>query len=291
MNGPAAPRSAGTGRATRPTTPTRPTSPTSPGSPRGPATPGSPPAPGAPVTLGGAPLPLEHGRTAKTFLTMRWDYPVHGFFTKERKEAFTTAKAYQTALPRAEAFARVAEEDRRPLLVLRECHTCNGTDDALFSHPIGNERTLIMARWFHVVKLPVSVMHKDHIFRNLFPQKDAPHVFVSSYDGSNVVPLEGDATPMQVQKAMFKVMAKDYEGSAKSAVKKIEALVAQYDMMDEKITRLERAYESEVEKSGEDSRKAVKLLADKQALEAELADLREEEKQASAMELVKTEEV
>ncbi|MGB0951717.1 MAG: hypothetical protein ACPG31_00690 [Planctomycetota bacterium] len=291
MNGPSAPRSAGTGRATRPTTPTRPTSPTSPGSPRGPATPGSPAAPGAPVTLGGAPLPLEHGRTAKTFLTMRWDYPVHAFFTKERSQAFTAAKAYQTALPRAEAFARVAEEDRRPLLVLRECHTCNGTDDALFSHPTGNERTLIMARWFHVVKLPVSVMHQDHIFRNLFPQDDAPHVFVSSFDGSNVIPLEGDATPLQVQKAMFKVMAKDYEGSAKSAVKRIEYLVAQYDMLDEKITRLERSYESEVEKNGEESRKADKLFAEKQELEAELAELRLEEKQVSALELVQTEEV
>lgn len=243
------------------------------------------------MTLGGAPLPLHHGRTAKTFLTMRWDYPVHAFFTKERSTAYTTAKAYQTALPREEAFRRVAEDDRRPLLVLRECETCNGTDDALFSHPTGNERTLIMARWFHVVKLPVSVLHPDHIFRNIFPKENAPHVFVSSYDGSNVIPLKGDATPLQIQKAMFRVMAKDYEGNAKSAVKRIEALVAQYDMLDEKITRLERSYESEVEKNGEESRKAEKLLADKQKLEAELATLRLEEKQVSAMELVQTEEV
>ena len=57
-------------------------------------------------------------------------------------------------LPPEEAYAMLAGEDHRPLLVLRECMTCNGTDDALMTRKADNERTMLLSRWFHCVKLP-----------------------------------------------------------------------------------------------------------------------------------------
>lgn len=219
---------------------------------------------------------------------MKWDYPVHEFFTPERSKAFTVAKAFPAALPRMEAFLQVSDEDQRPLLVLRECHYCNGTDDALLSSTSGNERTLIMTRWFHCVKLPLNVLHEDHIFRNLFPEEHPPHVFLASWDGSNVIAFDGDANQTDLWDGMYTMLASEYRKDAHKAVKEIELLVAQYDMLDEKITRLEYDYELQVESDGEKSRKAKKLKKRLDEYNQDLAELQEIEQKASELKLKKS---
>ena len=218
---------------------------------------------------------------------MRWNYPVHTFFTPERGKAYTTAQAYSTALTRLEAFYRVSEDDRRPLLVLRECEWCNGTDDALLSNPVGNERTLIMLRWFHPVKLSLDVLHKDHIFRNLFEEEHPPHVFLSTWDGKKIIPFPGDASTKEMQDGLFKLLKSEYKGNATKAVKELELLLAQFDMMDERIVRLERGWENEVEFTGENSRKSKKLKAQLDEEVAHLAKLRKEETKWSDLKLKK----
>ena len=218
---------------------------------------------------------------------MRWDYPVHNFFDEDRSEAYTKAKAYTKALSRQEAFYRVSEDDRRPLLVLRECAWCNGTDDALLSNPTGNERTFIMLRWFHSVKLPMDVLHEDHIFRNLFDEEHPPHVFLATWDGKKVIPFPGDASTKEMQDGLFKLIKSEYKGDARKVVKEIELLVAQYDMLDEHIARLEVNYENEVEFTGEDSRKSKKLKAELDDQVKELAALRAQEIKHSALKLKK----
>lgn len=218
---------------------------------------------------------------------MAWDYPVHEFFTGERSKAFTVAGRYSTAIPRTEAFYRVSEDDRRPLLVLRECLHCNGTDDALLSSTSGNERTLIMTRWFHCVKMPMNVLHEDHIFRNLFEQEHPPHVFLARWDGSNVITFEGDANQKDLWDGMYTMLAAEYKKDAHDAVKDIELLVAQYDMFDEKITKLEFDVELEVEDSGEKSRKAKKLKKRLKELNEDLEDLKKAEAKASDLKLKK----
>jgi len=218
---------------------------------------------------------------------MKWDYPVHKFFNKERSKAFTVAGRYSSAMSRDEAFYRVSEDDRRPLLVLRECLYCNGTDDALLSSTSGNERTLIMTRWFHCVKMPLDVLHEDHIFRNLFEQEHPPHVFLARWDGSEVITFEGDANQKDLWDGMYTMLSAEYKKDARRAVKDIELLVAQYDMYDEKITRAENDYELEVEDSGEKSRKAKKLRKRLDALTDDLADLRKAESKASDLKLRK----
>lgn len=216
-------------------------------------------------------------------LTLRWDYPVHRFFTPDRIKAFTVAQAYTSALPRSAAFREVAGEDRRPLLVLRECQHCNGTDDALLQVAQGNERTLLMTRWFHCVKLPLYVLHEDHIFRNLFEGEHPPHAFLARHDGSNIIALEANANQSDLWQAMHTMLASEYSKDARKAVKELELLVAQYDMFDEKITRLEFDYEHEVEKSGEDSRKSKKLKKRLDKLNKELEGLQKEEASLSEL--------
>lgn len=210
-------------------------------------------------------------------LDMRWDYPVHRFFTPDRIKAFTVAQAYTSALPREAAFREVAGDDRRPLLVLRECIHCDGTDDALLKVAQGNERTLLMTRWFHCVKLPLYVLHEDHLFRNVFPEEHPPHAFLARYDGTNIIPIEADADQNRLWQQMHVMLADQYTKDARKAVKELELLIAQYDVYDEKITRLEYDYEHTVEKSGEDSRKAKKQKAKLDELMQELALLQKEE--------------
>jgi hypothetical protein len=78
---------------------------------------------------------------------MVWDYPVYEP-PKQDKEGRTVAKVARQALPADKALAFIAGDDPRPLLVMRECKVCNGTDDALLSRGnIDNEKTILLSRW------------------------------------------------------------------------------------------------------------------------------------------------
>ena len=79
---------------------------------------------------------------------------------EEPEAKHSTAKKKRKALSREDAFKVIAGNDPRPLLVLRECKVCNGTDDALLKGGIDNERTFLLSRWFHCVKLPVDVLEE-----------------------------------------------------------------------------------------------------------------------------------
>ena len=60
-------------------------------------------------------------------LKLDWTYPVQHFTTVESVEdGRSTARSVQRVLAEQEAYYEIAGEDRRPLLVLRECSFCNG---------------------------------------------------------------------------------------------------------------------------------------------------------------------
>src|SRR5262245_41475270 len=118
-SGPSAPRPAG------------PTAPAAPGAPgAGPATGGgAPSAPGFGGPATGAPrvvLRQQRGSTSKGRLRIDWRQPVPPV-------PEGTATYAESALPLAEALQVLWEGDERPLLVLRECSFCQGTDQALLS--------------------------------------------------------------------------------------------------------------------------------------------------------------
>jgi len=215
---------------------------------------------------------------------MKWDYPVHNLIdVNADNTSGTVAKAMRRALDEQVAFYTLAGESRMPLLILRECRLCNGTDDALLSRSGGNERTLIMARWFHCVKMPIEVLEEDHPFTKVFDNDHPPHLFLARWDGSNPIPLRGDLSRAELWDNMYTMLESEYKKDAKSAVKEIEKILSQYDMLDERIARLEIAIDDEIEKRGPKSKKLKKKR--KQLEEAQKEMLQWQEKEVKLSQL------
>jgi hypothetical protein len=147
-------------------------------------------------------------------------------------KARTTALPARKALPLAEAFAAIAGEDGRPLLVLRECFKCNGTDDALMTRKEDNERTLVMSRWFHCVKLPPDVLEEDHPFHALFAGEKPGHLFFARRDGTQRKDLNGQQSRTELWGLMETYLAADYQRSASASLKPLLALLDRFDRLD-----------------------------------------------------------
>ena len=86
----------------------------------------------------------------------------------------TAVKQIEHALPlKPGACELVTDGDKRPVLILRECDKCKGTDHALLSRTLDNEQTVLLAHWFRCVKLPPNVLlTSDHPFYNLFKREE-----------------------------------------------------------------------------------------------------------------------
>ncbi|MBC8406317.1 MAG: hypothetical protein H8E15_13920 [Planctomycetes bacterium] len=234
---------------------------------------------------GGAALVVTHGKTAKKLLRMQWDYPVF-----QRKalpgevdttsDDDTVAVATLAALPREEAFLFVAGDDPRPLLLLRECESCNGTDNALLSKTEGNEKTLLMSRWFHCVKLPTHILKEKHPFTKLFtefPGNNVPHLFLTSRDGLLSIPLKGDQSPGELWKHMEKVLTYDYNKKPKGVLKEVTKILIQYDNLDAEESIVEEKMQLELEKNGPKSKKLKKLRKELDRIESDRTKLKSKE--------------
>jgi hypothetical protein len=190
---------------------------------------------------------------------MVWDYPVYEP-PKQDKEGRTVAKVARQALPADKALAFIAGDDPRPLLVLRECKVCNGTDDALLSRGnIDNEKTFLLSRWFHCVKLPVDVLEKDHPFYELFDHEDPEHMFMSARDGANKLPMESERSRAELWDNMMEVLAANYEEEPASQVKQMAKLIDRFDVVDTEIFDLEADVDQVLEKKGPGDKKLKKL--------------------------------
>ncbi len=213
---------------------------------------------------------------------MKWEYPVYNVV--EKKTDGSVAKRAKRALTREEAVRYISGDDPRPLLVLRECKVCNGTDDALLKGD-GNETTFLLARWFHCVKLPVDVMEEDHPFHNMFTEKQPEHLFVCSPNGDNHAALQSETSRSELWKSMREMLAKEYAEKSKPALKAITKLLDKMDMADARVNQLKLTQEEILVKDGPDSRKLPKLA--KKIAKAELAQqkLHDEFAKASVLEL------
>lgn len=176
-----------------------------------------------------------------------------------QEDGRSKAAAAKRALSREEALAYIAGKDPRPLLVLRECKTCNGTDDALLSRgKVDNERTFLLSRWFHCVKLPVDVLEKDHPFHNLFDEKDPEHMFLGTADGSVRKALESERSRVELWDAMTEVLRGSYQKEPESTVKKMQKLIDEFDRADEQLLAAEKRIDALLESEGPDSKKLKK---------------------------------
>lgn len=199
------------------------------------------------------------------------------------------AGSREHALPLAEAYQLVAGDDKRPMLILRECERCKGTDHALLSRDLNNDQTELLASWFHCVKLPPNVLDEQHPFFNLFRRErdgdKIPHLFFCDFDGSNKVPLPGDQSQTEVWEVMFGVLERSYQGDAKKAIKELRTLLAQFDKVDNLELDIKARMDRESEKHGPDSDKVKAFEADLAALAKERQGLFAREKKIRALAL------
>lgn len=223
-------------------------------------------------------MSFERQATAKDRLKMDWDFPVYTP-RKQKATSGTVAQEVRRALDRDVAFATITRNDQRPLLVLRECNQCKGTDDALLDRRMSNEQTLLMARWFHCIKLPDSVLQDDHPFHALFPDGKPPHLFLCDVNGEGVIAMDGDQTQTELWKAMLTVLRRSYERDAEVALKERQRILNAYDTLDSRRSELEQRYSQELEKRGPDSPKlkAIQRDLDKIAAEHKALEQRERE--------------
>ena len=169
------------------------------------------------------------------------------------------------------AFSKISDTNRKPLLVLRECNRCKGTEHALFSRTLNNERTMLLAKWFYCVKLPPNVLKKKHPFNKVFEGENPPHVFISLYDGSGVVPFDGSQTQAALWKGMTKLINIAYEKKPKPAIKAMLAYLSRFDMLDAREKEIGDRVERAREKSGPNSRKVKKLRKQLAKIQADKA--------------------
>jgi hypothetical protein len=186
----------------------------------------------------------------------------------------TSAAPRRRAFPADEVYRQLAGEDRRPLLVLRECLQCSGTEDALMSSKEDNERTYLLARWFHCIKLAPDVLEDDHPFRNLFAGEKPAHLFIANADGSARHDLEGEHSRRELWGAMEAALAANYAGDPDTALQRLTRLLGDLDDVDRSLAESETRHELAIS-DGASARKLKKLQDALDELRAQRTELEE----------------
>jgi hypothetical protein len=217
-------------------------------------------------------------------LAMDWDHPVY-VAPAVVDDGRTRAGEVRRSLPLAQALAYIAKDDPRPLLVLRDCFRCSGTDDALMTKKADNEKTMLMSRWFHCVRLPPDVLENDHPFRSLFPGEKPAHLFVAQPDGSGRIDLMGDQSRTELWSAMESLLSKSYAQPAQKPLQELSRLLDRLDRIDDQIAKGQKALDKIIESDGPESRKFKKLHAELSHLRSQRNELRNEAVLVSRLEL------
>lgn len=222
----------------------------------------------------------ERRETAKELLNLNWDFAVYVNPVEEaaRLAGKSYAKTKAVALPRVEAFEVLAGDDPRPLLVLRECGWCEGSDDALLSSTLDNEKTVLLSNWFHTVKLPNHVLESNHSFRKLFDDSSPAHLFVADTHGNGLVHLDGTQSQSQLWDAMLGILGESYGGDAERTIRNIEKVLDKIDMADEQAELLQARYDDALETKGPKSSKFKKAAKDLEKVVAKSKKLQSEVK-------------
>lgn len=186
--------------------------------------------------------------TSKEVLKLNWNYPVaHTFKETSQAKGGTSAVFVESALPKTKAFLKInGKGNRKPLLVLRECVLCKGSDHALFDRRLNNEKTKLLTQWFYCVKLPPKVLEQSHPFRKLFKQKHPPHLFISTWDGKGIVEFSGQQTQSQLQQKMVKLIDQAYDKKPAPAVKAMLRFLSEFDKHDGMLTQYEDQRQKEM---------------------------------------------
>jgi hypothetical protein len=228
----------------------------------------------APVTTvpRGAPITFEHRRSALDELRIEWDYPV----LVGDSGGVTVAPKARVALPYDEAMRRVAGDDPRPLLLLRECWLCQGTESALLEVEETPEKTLLFARWFHCVRFDDSVRHESHPFHALFKDNAMPHLILCERDGGTLTRLDGKRPQSVLWRSMRTVLRRAYVKDPDVAVREVFKVLAQFDHLDSMEAEVSAQLQVALERESKDAARPRELEAER----AKIARQREELKKA-----------
>ena len=215
--------------------------------------------------------PITRGPTSLSRLELEWDYPV-----VPTSPNGTTLEGAGSAMPLGVALRALAGDDRRPLLCVRECNICAGTDAALLAEESDNEKTKLLSRWFHCVKLPPDVSEPRHPFYALFAgeQPDKTHLFISRWDGSGRIDMDGKRSEAKLWQAMRGLLESEYEGDATRSLNDLFVLLDQYDAVDARIQVLEERMASLLERVPSDSPKVREAAVAIEKARAERDQLR-----------------
>ncbi|MFN3243143.1 MAG: hypothetical protein ACE37K_16705 [Planctomycetota bacterium] len=243
-----------------PATP-RPTGGPTTGGPARPSTPRGPVGGAAPGRTAprGFPISFERGATSKDRLKVDWLHPV-----PPKAEAGEGTRA-AGPLPLNAALKILWEnDDGRPLLVLRECTKCEGTDAALLSRSLKNDKTMLLTKWFRTVRLPAHITEYGHPFHMVFRgyrtfDKGWPHFFLLADKDSRPVVFDGKQTQSKLWKGMYDVLEERYAKNPEKAVKKWLSLLDRYDALDARRVQLREELLKVRAEKGPDSSKAKKL--------------------------------
>lgn len=194
-------------------------------------------------------ISFTRSSTSKEILALDWHFPVAREFSDDKPKdgAKTSAARIEAALPRQEAFYKInGKGNKKPLLVLRECTLCKGTEHALFDRRLNNEKTMLLTQWFYCVKLPPKVMDANHAFRKVFKQEKPPHLFICSADGTNVTEFSGEQTQAELHKAMVALINLSYEKKPQPAVKAMLRFLSEFDKHDGMLQQYETQLQNEM---------------------------------------------
>jgi len=215
--------------------------------------------------------------TSKDRLKIDWRHPV-----PPARDAERTASA--VALPLAEALQVLWENDERPLLVLRECHYCQDSDQALLSRSLNNDRTLLLTKWFRVVRLPMHVTEPSHPFYNVFAgyafkssNGQTPHFYLLAHPAAQPVEFTGEQMQSSLWKGMAAVLGERYGRDPNKAVKEWLLLLNEFDRFDALLRSTQAELDETRAKNGPKSDKAKEL-------EKRLAELKTQRGEALARE-------
>ncbi len=218
-------------------------------------------------------MTAERGATSKDRLKIDWQHPV----PPVRDSVRTSAAG---ALPLEQALKVLWEDDPRPMLVLRECTSCQDSDVAVLSRSMNNDRTLLLTKWFRTVRLPPHVTDPNHAFHNVFAGfsfKRSPHFYLLAHPGAQPVEFTGQQTQSSLWSGMHSVLSQRYAGDPVKAVKEWLSLLDRFDRLDQQLKSMQEQLDQARASGGPDSAQA-------RGLEKRLANARKEHSDALARE-------
>lgn len=257
----------------------RPSGPTT----RGPSGPVSRPSGAGRTGPRGAVMTFERGKTSKDRLRLDWEHPV--------PPAHTSGTAAAGAMPLDEALAVLwGEDDERPLLILRECRLCQGTDTPLLRRSMNNDRTKLLTSWFRIVKLPPHVMMPTHPFYNVFAGQKfkgaMPHFYLLSKPGAEPVAFSGTQSQEALKQGMMDVIEERYQFAPERAIKKWLKLLDQFDNIDATKKRVREQLRAARADSGPKSARSKRLQKQLDDLEKDHERLVSKEKKVRNLVLI-----